>query len=411
MDVIYAGEPLPERTTLTLFLAGPTPRAATGSPAVRAWRQEALVLLEAMGFTGQVLIPEPRGGWSPDYDGQIAWECAMRACADIIIFYVPRRLAGWRDSWSRWVPAAWRGAGPMPAFTTNIEFGEDLPTGRVVYGRPDGAPKNRYLDARYREATGWEPCRTLDETLRAALRAAGEPVERTGAARCVPAAIWRAPTFQDWWASRHAAGHRVDAVRVTRVSGAPEPGATPFFWALEPTVWVPEEGRHKSNEVAFGRPDVACVVPVLTDGPQWELGAVEEVRLPGQTASGRVLEWPGGSDPLGSTDMAAVALSELEEELGVVGVDPGRLVPLGARQVSATSCIHRCHAFALLLTYGESQDMRSRLGRVLCADGEERTRLVVLPVEEWEHAQMDWCQVGVGQAALRALRPRKGWWF
>jgi hypothetical protein len=411
MDVVYAGESLPATTTLTLFLAGPTPRAASGSPAVRAWRQEALVLLEAMGFKGQVLIPEPRDGWSPDYDGQIAWECAMRACADVLVFWVPRRLAGWRDSWSKWLPAVWRGVGPMPAFTTNIEFGEDLPTGRVVYGRPDSAPKNRYLDARYRDATGREPCRTLEETLRAALQAAGTPVERTGAARDVPACIWRAPTFQNWWSARHAAGQRVDAVGVTRLSGGMEPGATPFFWAIRPTVWVPEEGRHKSNEVAFGRPDVACVVPVLTDGPMWELAAIEEVRIPGQTANGRVLEWPGGSDPFGSTDMVVVALSELEEELGVSGVDPGRLVPLSVRQVAATSCIHRCHAFALLLTYAESQELRARVGRVLGADGEERTQLVLLPVDDWERAAMDWTHVGVGHAALQALRPRKNWWF
>lgn len=411
VQCVYAGEALPSTTTLTFFFAGPTPRAAVGAQALRAWRQDGIAFLETLDIDCQVLIPEPRDGWSPDYDGQITWECDMRACADIIVFWVDRHLASWRDTFARWLPRAWRGVGPMPAFTTNIEFGEDLPTGRVVYGRPPQAPKNRYLDARYREATGWEPCTTLPDTLRAAVKAAGAPAARTGAARFVPVSVWRTSTFQDWWAARHAAGHRVDAARVTRCAGSPTPGASPFFWSLWAKIWIPEEDRHKENEVVFGRPDVACVVPVLTDGSTWEMAAVEEVRVPAQTPSGRVLEWPGGSDPHGSTDMAAVALSELEEELGVVGVAPGRLVPVGVRQASATSLAHRIHAYALLLTYGESQELRARAGKVLGADGEERTRLVLLPVEGWESAPMDWAQLAVGSAALRKLRPRKGWFF
>ena len=57
----------------------------------------------------------------------------------------------------------------MPAFTTNVEFGRYIGSGRVVYGRPDNAEKCRYLDWLYQDVTGNKYHNTLKGTLEEAI--------------------------------------------------------------------------------------------------------------------------------------------------------------------------------------------------------------------------------------------------
>ena len=52
----------------------------------------------------------------------------------------------------------------MPAFTTNVEFGEDYKSGKMLYGRPDWALKNNYLDFLYRQI-GREPASHLKDLI------------------------------------------------------------------------------------------------------------------------------------------------------------------------------------------------------------------------------------------------------
>ncbi|HKX28216.1 MAG TPA: nucleoside 2-deoxyribosyltransferase domain-containing protein [Blastocatellia bacterium] len=135
----------------SIFLAGPTPRTAE----VVSWRIAALQILRQCGFSGSVLIPE-RHDWvsSFDYLDQVEWEFACLEAATVIVFWIPRDLLS------------------LPGFTTNVEFGRYVSSGRCVYGRPDSAPKNRYLDWLYHKLTGEHPCGTLDETLRTAVKLA-----------------------------------------------------------------------------------------------------------------------------------------------------------------------------------------------------------------------------------------------
>ena len=146
MRVIHADVPIRWDCSPSLFLAGPAPR----QPGVPSWRPRALAILEGLGFAGMVLVPE-RSDWQArfDYKDQIEWEFAGLEGASVIAFWVPRDLA------------------TLPGFTTNVEVGRYVGSGRVVYGRPDDAPKNRYLDWLYRRCTGLTPCRTLEETLQA----------------------------------------------------------------------------------------------------------------------------------------------------------------------------------------------------------------------------------------------------
>ena len=59
------------------------------------------------------------------------WEREALINATVILFWVPRKLPD------------------MSAFTTNVEFGYWLHSGKVVYGRPNDASKIKYLDWLY----------------------------------------------------------------------------------------------------------------------------------------------------------------------------------------------------------------------------------------------------------------------
>ena len=125
MQVIYANQTIPEDTSCSIFLAGPTPRNAE----VASWRPAALQLLEDQGFSGIVFVPEDADNeWRKSYMEQVNWERAALDAAAVVFFWVPRDLK------------------TMPGFTTNVEFGRYCTSGKAVLGFPEGAPKTRYLE-------------------------------------------------------------------------------------------------------------------------------------------------------------------------------------------------------------------------------------------------------------------------
>jgi hypothetical protein len=125
---------------------------------VPSWRPAAIREIAAQ-WQGQpaalaVFIPEPVDGqrWAY-YDNQAVWETDARAAASAILFWIPRDLR------------------TLPGFTTNVEFGLDVTTGRAVLGCPPDCPnpeRNRYLIwlARRHRVPVTE---TLQETVAAAL--------------------------------------------------------------------------------------------------------------------------------------------------------------------------------------------------------------------------------------------------
>ncbi len=150
MNVVYPDQPA-DVPRPSIFLAGPSPRA----PEVASWRPEALAVLRELGFAGAVLTPERRDGWhGVDYLDQVEWEFAGLEGCSVIAFWVPRDPT------------------TLPAFTTNVEFGRYVDSGRCVYGRPPHAPHTRYLDWLYTKLTGQQPHDTLHATLAAAVAAA-----------------------------------------------------------------------------------------------------------------------------------------------------------------------------------------------------------------------------------------------
>jgi Nucleoside 2-deoxyribosyltransferase like len=114
----------------SVFLAGPT----HPDPA-KSWRPAMIAALDRQWDhdRGQltVLTPESRGGQrARRYRDQFEWEVSARRQASAVLFWIPRDVT------------------ELPGFTTNVEFGVDVGTGRAVLGCPPDCPspeRNRYL--------------------------------------------------------------------------------------------------------------------------------------------------------------------------------------------------------------------------------------------------------------------------
>lgn len=142
----------------SIFLAGPTPRDEN----TISWRIDVCDRLEKLGFDGVVYNPE-YSSWKPksSYIDQAEWEREALIEATVILFWIPRDL---KD---------------MPAFTTNVEFGYWLHTGKVIYGRPDNSVKNKYLDWLYKVDYNKEPFNDLDKLLKEAIKMVDELYENS----------------------------------------------------------------------------------------------------------------------------------------------------------------------------------------------------------------------------------------
>ena len=137
----------------SIFLAGPTPRGEN----IESWRTSACKYLEDMVFDGVVYVPEcSTGKPKADYVDQAQWEREALSNASVIAFWIPRTLSD------------------MPAFTTNVEFGYWIHTGKVLYGRPNEAKKIKYLDWLYKTDTDNEPFSSLEELLNGSIKLANQ---------------------------------------------------------------------------------------------------------------------------------------------------------------------------------------------------------------------------------------------
>lgn len=381
ITLVYAQEDPPESYSALMFLVGPTPRTAE----TQSWRPDAVRALAAAGYQGVIVIPEPRPGtaFTPEmWAAQTVWETLWLDRADVILAWVPREMR------------------TMPALTTNIEFGERLTSGRMVFGAPDGAASVRYLFARA-ETVGLPTARTLDGTVAAALALLGEPWERSGAERSFPLVAWRMPEVRAWYQAQHDAGHEIVSARIAfRVGAAAGPS---FLLAITPRVQVFGEDRVKDNETILVRPDMASVMLYRRCGSDplaTEVVFVDEYRSAVRNTSGRVRELPGGSG--GEVTPLATACTELREET-TVELPADRLTAVAARQVTAPLAAHRAHLYAVELSETEWQQAVTP-GRVAGDGGTEVTTVQVQTVREvLASDSVDWATVGMILSALATV--------
>lgn len=190
--VVHAGENPPDTWQASIFVAGPMPR----DPNLPSWRPDVIHLLRAgwnQPGTLVVFVPEARDRHRPDpgYISQL-WEERWMAVADVILFWVPRDMK------------------TLPGLNTNLEFGRNEATGRIVLGLPPHAVSVHYL-RRAAETHGAPVRDTLAATVTAALDLVADGATRAGPDRDIPLQIWRTPAYQDW---RHATPAQLLSARV-----------------------------------------------------------------------------------------------------------------------------------------------------------------------------------------------------
>ncbi|GAA2408675.1 hypothetical protein GCM10010191_16570 [Actinomadura vinacea] len=367
MIIVNAREEPPDGWDAAVFLAGPAPR----SPEVPSWRPAAHAELRERWRGGRLVVfdPEDRKEVLFDYAGQVDWEERCLNLADEVLFYVPRDLE------------------TMPAFTTNVEWGIWHDSGRVVFGAPPGAPKNRYL-LHYAEKFGVPTATDLPGTVAATLDRIGSGAARTGGECEVPLLLWRTAAFQSWYGAQRAAGNALLGARVVWRFGDQ--------WGLRVRIRVAAEDRIKDDEMVISRPDLGVVV-LYRPGPTLDATTVvlvREFRGPAATPDGRVHEPPGGSGPAGGADPLRAALAELAEETGLA-LPADRLREHGSRQVNATMSAHRAHVFAAEITEDELAALSSGGPHGVAADG-ERTYVEIATFGEIRRERLvDWAALGM----------------
>ncbi|QQG45198.1 MAG: hypothetical protein HYW89_04340 [Candidatus Sungiibacteriota bacterium] len=386
MELIYTREPFPTHVKKSIFLAGPTPRKRT----TPSWRiPGAIKILEELGYDGHVFIPENRDGPreedinNQEYKHQIAWERIGLNRADLIVFWVPRNLT------------------TMPAFTTNVEFGLWVRSGKIVYGAPPDLPRNKYLEltADRQDVPRFQ---TLKDTLDFAVSYIGGGAERNGGECDIPLHIWNAKSFQLWYEGLKTAGNILEGAEVLWCSRKNAKGSFVYRWILQARIFIASENRFKTSEFDFAlsRTDTSATVlwqeafnPLNT-----KIVLVKEFRPSGRTPDGFIHELPSGSSPQWWLTPEEIALEEIKEETGKE-FEKCRLVAHGSRQVAGTFSAHHTHLFSIRLKPEEIEyfetNARNRTVFGNIAEGEQTSLEVKTLGEIIETRLLDWSTVGM----------------
>lgn len=402
MNIVFSDMPLPTEQTQSIFLEGPSPR----SNETHDWRYECVETLKNLGFTGTLFIPIPRQRFHPgsqfdngaswSYDGQVAWEQSARAMSDVLLCWADRRIDRTREDLG------------MPGFTTNVEFGEDLHSGKLVYGRPNGAEKVRYLDECAKKA-GMVVHTTIASACSEALERLGTGAERVGGEVQVPLFIWRTQAFQAWYRNLQRAGNRLDGAQVlSHLCFGSLIAPLVFSYMIKVKIWVASEQRYKSNEVIVSRPDISAVVALhRSANGVLRVVLVREFRSPVNNAFGMVYEIPAGSCLDGAVNPDENARQEFHEETGLLIADASRFRTVGCRQLAATFSTHRAHVLAVELEDNEFDQLVKAqgvaFGDTAVIESGERTYVEIIDVEKLFELPVDYATLGMVYEALCVL--------
>lgn len=386
MNVVFSLEEMPVSFGKSIFLAGPTRRTVD----VESWRPYALAILEDLGYDGVVFVPENREGVTNAYDSGLypVWEHAAMDRSDAVVFWVPRDLE------------------TLPAFTTNVEFGLLAKSGKAVFGAPNSAPKNGYLRfiANKYDVPQFD---TLEATLGHTVSKVGSGATRIGGECEVPLFLWQTPSFQKWYLSHTAVGNRLDGIQVEWVKRFGNNRERVWAWAVHPDFYVAGEQRHKTNDAAVSRTDIAATVLYRKNenAPDYELVLIREFRTAVVNKDGFVWSIPSGSSSNLDLSAAQVAAEEIREETGLM-IDPDRLVPHGEHQLMASFSTHSCALFSAELSEIEMAYMQRQKGKTHGVDAGldntgERTYVEVLTIRQiLDETLLDWSTLGMIFKAL-----------
>lgn len=374
MKIYYSDSPIPEKVTQSIFLLGPSPRGQSESH----WRLQAIEILKQLNFKGEVFVPIPekkfhggQGASSWTYLNQIDWECKFRHIADKLVFWVPRDIEG-----------------GLPGFTTNVEFGEDLSSGKIMYGRPEGADKCRYLDERTAPNRVYTD---LKEMLTQAVASLNGGSVRVGGEIFVPLHIWNEIEFQQWYYSLKQNGNSLHHAQL--LNQFLIPNGKLFSYTLKVKIFIKDEQRFKENEFVYFRKNISSVLAYYQEGDTTHIVLVKEFRSPVNNSHGYVYELPSGSSTTNVTPLEN-AQHELHEETGIFIKDSARFIHVGKRQMVSTLCAYTSELYKVQLSREEFQsiDCSQSFG---VANDSERTSIVLVTLDNIVSYPVDYSTLGM----------------
>ena len=384
IQIIEAQEAFPDTVNQSIFLAGPSPRQEQYD----SWREDMIFSLEQAGFDGHIYIPiafnrELKG--EDSYINQIAWEEEARERADVILFWVDRNIEE-----------------GFLGLTTNTEFGMDLATSKVFYGRPDSSDKVRYLDKMYQKFLVSSGRRTKSGCIANSMRQIADDVvdylnsfkktERTGGETYIPLHVWNLPNIQSWYKSLLESGHKLESAKV-RYEFMRRNNL--FLVTLHPKIWIPEENRYKGNEIIISRRDISSILAYTDD----EVVLVKEFRSPVNNKEGYVYELAGGSSFDEGMNPLENAREEFWEEVGVYISDINRFHKLDERQLLSTVSTHKAHLYGIKLEKEEMEKIKEiakiKEKQTVILDDDEHTYIIVSKKEDIAKLPIDFATMGM----------------
>lgn len=385
-NIVFSDQEIPQKIIKSVFLAGPSPRTQD----VFDWRHEALSSFEKNGFNGTIFIPVPKERFygkedSPDwtYDNQVEWECHARAVSDIILFWVPREIDRSKKDLG------------MPAFTTNIEFGEDLHSGKIMYGRPDKAEKCRYLDKRILEIKE-VVYNDLNQFIVNVISQLGHGSVREGGEVYVPLFVWESEQFQSWYSQLKENGNKL--VQAKLLHHMKFSNGYLFSFVLSVNIWVESEQRFKSNEFIFSRKDISSILPFYKEENETFVVLVKEFRSPVRNEAGLVYELPGGSAFKPGVNPLENAQHELEEETGIHIEDLSRFSFVKNKQLCSTLSTHHSYLYKVELNKEEFESVKNNVKSKAIFGVKEDTEIIqleIIPVSQIMNYPVDYSMIGM----------------
>jgi hypothetical protein len=385
MQIIWAQKEFPKKITKSIFLAGPTPREKN----VKSWRIEAIKCLEDNDYDGTVFIPEFEDGIQDDtkldYSGQIEWEQRAMNMADIILFYLPRKM---KD---------------MPGLTSNDEWGYWKTSRKVILAFPENAEKVRYQEY-FAKQLNIPILDSLEHALAICIDKLGDGAVRIDGETYIPLHVWNHPAFKNWYQNLQNAGNRLEEAKVEYTKYVGPKNDFLFFIVLWAKVWIELEKRYKENEVAIMRSDISsCLLYKLdkNDILNSDIVMVKEFRTPVNNFSGYVWELAGGSSFKDKQDPKQIIVDELKEETGVF-IESDRIKQLEARQLQATSLTHKSYLFSCELSDKELEDIKEKQGKIFGnAEDTEMTYVEVVKLSSILKTDLvDWSNIGMIFSAI-----------
>lgn len=377
MTVVYSQEPFPKDEMKSIFLAGPVPRKEYEL----SWKNEALEILDSMGYNGVVYIPEDRNPEQKegnfDLQAQLDWEYTCMCACDAIVFWIPREM---------------RSDFEMIGLTTNVEFGRFLNSNKLFCGCPDEAPRMEYLKLISRDKYEWH--NTLEDTLKSVVQYLGRGMYREDEEIKIPLHIYKSKQFQNWYKQQLNVGNYLTGFNMEYEFVMPK-AKQMFLEIFHPSVYIAKEDRVKDNEFVVARTDMSYILAYYKkeDIMDSEIVLCEEFRSPINNNEEMVFELPGGSSLNPNDDVLSTASKELEEETGLK-LDKNRFEQVALKQSAATLCSHKIALFRVELTEEEINSLKKDNSIHGVLEDTEQIHLHVMKVSEALN-MVDWTNTGM----------------